>query len=626
MDFLSSMLAGPIFYSLSMTLLHFVWQGSLVAFGLYLVLRNVDNKHSNFRYSASLTAMLLNVALPVLTFLLIYQPEIPLTVVVPAAENVVDASILATTQIAAWRFDWREVLPLLSLAWMVGVFYLSGQLVYEMFKAYQLPRNGVVPTTDQIQRIFDKLASDLEVNKFTKLLISMKAEVPMVIGWIRPVVLLPLSMSCGLTAAQLEMLLAHELAHVKRHDYLVNFLQTLVEVTLFFHPCVKWISRQVRAEREYCCDDVAVNYCGNAVAYAAALTDAEMLRPHNIPQLAMAASGGDLKNRVFRVVGHHSCAPKKAGQWMAGVFSFAFAASVLTAGQVIGMTHTYNVTEHNKDENSFVVVVEPVASVELKEDKTQIEIFPEAIQTQNSPSRKTLSAVASIEQNAEPIAKIVKKLSVEQKTVLVEKSQSKERLKVVQEEKPVVAGTATVPSIRKNISDKPVRTAISNANKGDLLTMFAATAIRAVDSDKENTTANQLDKQLPIEPSESKQNIETDVKLITKVARPKTVRISPKVSKSMIPNYPSNLPSKLVGGDIYVSFNVKKDGHVGDITFDSKVHSAFKRSIRKALRRWRFEPGTIDGTDTEMWMSKIFSFTRDASNSRPITGSRLVKL
>ncbi|MFT5674659.1 MAG: TonB family protein, partial [Paraglaciecola sp.] len=159
-----------------------------------------------------------------------------------------------------------------------------------------------------------------------------------------------------------------------------------------------------------------------------------------------------------------------------------------------------------------------------------------------------------------------------------------------------------------------------------LLTMFAATAIRAVDSDKENTTANQLDKQLPIEPSESKQDIETNVKLITKVARPKTVRISPKVSKSMIPNYPSNLPSKLVGGDIYVSFNVKKDGHVGDITFDSKVHSAFKRSIRKALRRWRFEPGTIDGTDTEMWMSKIFSFTRDASNSRPITGSRLVKL
>jgi TonB family protein len=626
MELLSSMLAGPIFYSLSMTLLHFVWQGSLVAFGLYLVLRNVDNKYSNFRYSASLTAMLLNVALPVLTFFLVYQPDIPLSAVAPAAGNVVDASILATTEIAAWRFEWREILPLLSLAWMVGVFYLSGQLVYEMFKAYQLPRNGVVPTTDKIQRIFDKLASDLEVNRFTKLLISMKAEVPMVIGWIRPVVLLPLSMSCGLTAAQLEMLLAHELAHVKRHDYLVNFLQTLVEVILFFHPCVKWISRQVRAEREYCCDDVAVNHCGNAVAYAAALTDAEMLRPHNIPQLAMAASGGDLKNRVFRVVGHHSCAPKRAGQWMAGVFSFAFVASVLTAGQVVGMTHTYNVTEHNKDENSLVVLVEQVASVELKEDKTQTETIPEAIEIQNSPSKKSLSAVVSIEQHAEPVAKIVKDLSVQQKAVLLEKSQLKDPLKIVQKEKPVVAETATVASIRKNTSDKPVTTATSIVSNGGLLTKIAATSIYAGNTDKEKTTASQLNKQLAVVPSESKQDIEAETKLITKITKPKTVRVSPKVSKTMIPNFPTNLPSKFDGGDIYVSFNVMKDGNVDDITFDSKVHSAFKRSIRKALRRWKFEPGTIDGKKTEMRISKIFSFTGDAPNSRPITGSRLVKL
>ncbi len=132
----------------------------------------------------------------------------------------------------------------------------------------------------------------------------------MAIGWIKPVVLLPASMITGLTPAQLDMLLLHELAHIRRHDYLVNLIQSFVEIVLFFHPAVFWVSKQMRIEREYCSDDIAVQHCGDALAYAHTLTDTASLcnkHRHAIPTMAMAASGGDLKQRVLRLVNHHSC-------------------------------------------------------------------------------------------------------------------------------------------------------------------------------------------------------------------------------------------------------------------------------------------------------------------------------
>src|SRR5688572_32524715 len=100
----------------------------------------------------------------------------------------------------------------------------------------------------------------------------------MLIGWLRPVILIPASVVSGLTTAQLEAVIAHELAHVRRHDYIANIVQTAAEILLFYHPACWWISRQIRAEREHCCDDIAVGVCGGGVLYAAALAALETRR------------------------------------------------------------------------------------------------------------------------------------------------------------------------------------------------------------------------------------------------------------------------------------------------------------------------------------------------------------
>jgi len=104
-----------------------------------------------------------------------------------------------------------------------------------------------------------------------RLLISALVQVPTVIGWLRPVVLVPVGALSGLPAEYLEALLLHELAHVRRHDYLVNILQSVAEALLFYHPAVWWVSGHIRAERELCCDDVAVAVSGDALTYARAL-------------------------------------------------------------------------------------------------------------------------------------------------------------------------------------------------------------------------------------------------------------------------------------------------------------------------------------------------------------------
>jgi hypothetical protein len=154
------------------------------------------------------------------------------------------------------------------------------------------------------------------------------AQVPAVVGWLRPVVLVPASIFTGLTAEQIDALLAHELAHVRRHDYPINLLQTAAETLFFYHPAVWWVSRKIREERENCCDDLAVEVCGSAVAYVRALTDLEQMRK-STPRLAMAADGGSLLNRVQRLLRVKQSTPYS---WTAGVgITVALVATVIAA-------------------------------------------------------------------------------------------------------------------------------------------------------------------------------------------------------------------------------------------------------------------------------------------------------
>jgi uncharacterized protein (TIGR03435 family) len=147
-----------------------------------------------------------------------------------------------------------------------------------------------------------RIAARLGLSQTVLVVDSSLVDTPAVIGWVRPIVLLPIAAFAGLSLSQIEAILAHELAHIRRHDFLVNLLQTFAETVLFYHPAVWWLSSRIRAEREHCCDLVAVSVCGDPVDYAKALVELESWRTGH-SSLALAATGGTLITRVRRLLG-----------------------------------------------------------------------------------------------------------------------------------------------------------------------------------------------------------------------------------------------------------------------------------------------------------------------------------
>jgi hypothetical protein len=193
-------------------------------------------------------------------------------------------------------------MPWFLCGWLTGVLVLSLRLLLTWTRIQQLRRAGTAAPNAELFALHARLVAHLRVIRPVQLLLSTLVEVPTVIGWLSPVILLPAGAILGLTPIQLEALLAHELAHVRRWDDLVNLFQIVVETLLFYHPAVWWLSARIRQERENCCDDLAARACGDSLTYAEALLRMEELR---VPagNLALAARGGRLLLRVRRLLG-----------------------------------------------------------------------------------------------------------------------------------------------------------------------------------------------------------------------------------------------------------------------------------------------------------------------------------
>jgi beta-lactamase regulating signal transducer with metallopeptidase domain len=217
------------------------------------------------------------------------------------------APVGATSDAATLRV-WAEarltaLLPWLVCGWVVGVALLSLRFVGAWLFVLRL-RRSATPVAARFDELLSRVSKRLRVSRAVRLCRSALVEVPTVVGHLSPIILIPAGALVGLTPQQLEAVLAHELAHVRRHDYVVNLLQTAVETLLFYHPAAWWLSRRVRVEREHACDDAAVEATGDVLLYARSLAALEQLRAPRIPApaLALAANGGSLMQRIQRLV------------------------------------------------------------------------------------------------------------------------------------------------------------------------------------------------------------------------------------------------------------------------------------------------------------------------------------
>ena len=167
------------------------------------------------------------------------------------------------------------LLPWVVAVWLAGAMVFWLRLIGGWIFAERLRSSLVRPAPREWQQALDRLKNRIRVSRPVRLLVSSLVQAPAVVGWLRPVVLVPVGALAGLPPEQIEALLLHELAHIRRHDYLVNIVQSAIEALLFYHPAVWWVSGHIRAERELCCDDMAVSVSGDAVTYARALAELE---------------------------------------------------------------------------------------------------------------------------------------------------------------------------------------------------------------------------------------------------------------------------------------------------------------------------------------------------------------
>ncbi len=329
--------------SLVLALGHFLWQGVLLAALLAVVLK--ATKNVAVRYWLSLSALLLMAACPVATLAWLAEPaspveipavvdviaepleptplvtqslsgpdapDLPMPIEVESSPNVPD---VIPEPVTSMPFDqrswWQRFAPQLTTAYASGVGLMLLRLAVGLWGGRRLCRRAIPVTDGSLLSALQRQSNALGLKLQPLLAYCERVTVPTVVGVLKPMILLPVSIASGLSPEQIESVLAHELAHLRRYDHLVNLLQRVIESLLFFHPAVWWVSHRVREEREHCCDDLVIACGAMPLDYAKSLLRvAELSRAsrlgRSISAISLLATGdkpSNLRQRIARLLG-----------------------------------------------------------------------------------------------------------------------------------------------------------------------------------------------------------------------------------------------------------------------------------------------------------------------------------
>jgi beta-lactamase regulating signal transducer with metallopeptidase domain len=386
--------------NLGLSLLHFLWQGAALA-ALAAAAIALARKAST-RYAIAVVALISMVAAPAATYFVLHQSEPAFTTfpqtAAPAIAQVASlAARRAVTTTTASRFLSGGLLTAFVELWFIGVLLFSLRTAGGFFLVARLRRRDSKPMNSELLALSREMQNRLGITRAIRYCESIQLDAPAVVGWFRPVVLLPLSALTGLTELQLRAVIAHELAHIRRLDAFFNLFQVAAETLLFYHPAVWWLSKRIRTERENCCDDVALSVCGNPAEYARALALMEEWRV--APSFAMAANRGPLASRVARLLG----LTEKGSSLNAGVaFGVLCLAAALLAGNALfglvrsASAHSFPTQQPNANRDGVIVVTAPRPAPQPR---------PTAKSSSSSSSTSTETSAQSKTQDAAPAAK-----------------------------------------------------------------------------------------------------------------------------------------------------------------------------------------------------------------------------
>jgi TonB family protein len=531
-------------YALGWSLLHFLWQGAIIG-GLFGIVRSqIPKEQSAVRYASGLAALAALALSPLVTIWLL-RPVAGAQVSTEGGAVAVFTLASATASTADSASVLSALLPWLVLTWMVGVSIMFGRAVQQWRALDRIATQFAFHHAD-IELLLDRVARRFGGFTRVRVLVSQYIDTPTLIGWFNPVILLPTAVVLGFPRQQLELILAHELGHLRRYDHLVNLGQAIVETLLFYHPVVHWISREVRHEREVCCDNLVLRVTeGEPREYARTLAALEDLRQIS-PQLAVAATGGMLVDRVRRILGspvvRHAKQRSNFGIWVV-----AAATAVCGASAILHLDERVEV-----DAVRVTELFDPVLRPDTRVDLDFAIASPAAFRF--VPLQSLLPPIAGVEVASVPVAQIG--------------APSNTALSVRQDMHPPVTPVEPAPTP-------------------------AFAALPPIESPKDVEVAHS-----PVQPS-------TGIAAATEVGK-KDVRVSPVVVRKVAPVYPD---ANVVGsrGHVEFAFAIDKEGRVRNISVVSgDSMGVFAAAARHALRQWRFEPLSAENESKRFLLDFVF--------------------
>ena len=327
------------------TIFHSIWQGSLIVILLSLVFAYIKN--ATVRYNVALMGMLALLMAFIITFTYEYdqllnatveavydEPIAEMSAVDITTQSMQDASFISWFRGSLQKTEqWIEpYIPIIVYLWIFGAIVFALRLMGGYLYLLNLSKSRVHPLPSEWLLRFEQLKSEMGIRRPLRWLVSERVEEPLSLFHLKPVILFPVGLLSGLTPEQVETILIHEMAHIRRADYLVNILQSIIEIVLFYHPAVWWISGRIRQERESCCDDQVMAFGMDPFSYAEALTHVQSFYQSTKPMLTMSAIGkkGHFAARIQRLFGHYPQQSSKGKSLlsvailMMGMTAFAF--------------------------------------------------------------------------------------------------------------------------------------------------------------------------------------------------------------------------------------------------------------------------------------------------------------
>jgi len=318
MNFIQGILSEKLINALGWTILHSLWQVLLIGGLLSIFLFLFRNQNAVIRYNISVFSLVLILGISILTFYLYtgggYQSNyIKGNSALPISDNYIGSPYepmgnnSLNSTIPPFIRKVSDTLPLkfplIIGVWLIGVCIISIRMTGSSFYLRKLRHSGHKMIQENLLNRFRNLARIMKIRRIPLFYESSLINVPSVIGYLKPLVLIPFSALAQIPVEQLEAIVAHELAHIRRHDWLINLFQSLIEALYFYHPVAWYIQSTIRKERENCCDDIALKYSGGQLVYIKALASINAItNSAGFPLLAISSEKNWLLSRVLRIL------------------------------------------------------------------------------------------------------------------------------------------------------------------------------------------------------------------------------------------------------------------------------------------------------------------------------------